>query len=126
MLEKGANLSLGEKQIIAFMRSIIHDPQILILDEATAHMDSITERWISRVSAEIFKNKTMLIIAHRLATLKEVNRILVLHHGELVETGTHQELLKRKGIYHRLYEIQFRKEHLENELPAQLLKEKSL
>ena len=119
ILEKGANLSLGEKQIIAFMRSIIHDPKILILDEATAHMDSITERWIGRVSAEVFKNKTMLVIAHRLATLKAVNRILVLHHGELVETGNHQELLKQKGIYHRLYEIQFRKEHLEKELPSQ-------
>jgi len=124
LLEKGANLSLGEKQILAFMRSIIHDPQILILDEATAHMDSMTERWIGRVSTEIFKNKTMLVIAHRLATLKTVDRILVLHHGELVETGNHQELLKHKGIYHRLYEIQFRKEHLEHEQPVQLLKEK--
>jgi ATP-binding cassette subfamily B protein len=113
IFEKGSNLSVGERQIISFMRALVQDPSILILDEATAHMDLLTEQWIEKISSEAFKDKTVFIIAHRLSTLKSVDRILVLHHGELIEMGSHQELLSREGIYYKLYQIQSRKEELE-------------
>ncbi|MBI1883844.1 MAG: ABC transporter ATP-binding protein [Chlamydiae bacterium] len=113
IFEKGANLSSGERQMIAFIRTLVQNPSILILDEATAHMDSLTEKWIERISKEAFQNRTVFIIAHRLATLKSVSRILVLHHGELVEMGTHSTLLSKKGIYAKLYQLQSRKEALE-------------
>ncbi|MBI1871186.1 MAG: ABC transporter ATP-binding protein [Chlamydiae bacterium] len=114
IFEKGSNLSTGERQIISFMRTLVKNPRILILDEATAHMDSLTEKWIEKVSHFTFEGRTVFIIAHRLSTLKKVNRILVLHHGELVESGTHKELLAHKGIYHKLYLLQSRKEALES------------
>ncbi len=110
--EKGANLSTGEKQIISFVRALLQEPQVLILDEATAHVDLLTEKWIEDVAKETFKEKTVFIIAHRLATLRSVDRILVLHHGELVESGTHFDLLHSRGIYYKLYEIQSRKSEL--------------
>ncbi|MEW6056138.1 MAG: ABC transporter ATP-binding protein [Bdellovibrionota bacterium] len=124
VLEKGSNLSSGERQIVAFLRALAQDPKILILDEATAHVDAITEGWISRVSNEAFQNRTVLVIAHRLATLKSVDRILVLHRGELVESGSHKELLSKGQIYRKLYDIQSRREELlglqqENPLPCQ-------
>ncbi|MBI2606022.1 MAG: ABC transporter ATP-binding protein [Deltaproteobacteria bacterium] len=112
IFERGANLSAGERQIIAFLRALVHDPRILILDEATAHVDVLTEKWIAKVSTGIFANRTVLVIAHRLATLRSVDRIVVLHHGELVESGTHRALLERRGLYHKLYEIQARREEL--------------
>jgi ATP-binding cassette subfamily B protein len=112
VFEKGANLSTGQRQIVSFLRALTHDPRLLILDEATAHVDSITEEWIGEVSADAFKSRTVLIIAHRLATLRSVDRIAVLHHGELVESGTHRQLLARKGVYRKLYEIQSRREEL--------------
>jgi len=113
IFEKGSNLSVGERQIISFMRALVQDPSILILDEATAHMDLLTEQWIEKISSESFKDKTVFIIAHRLSTLKSVDRILVLHQGELIEMGSHQELLSKEGIYYKLYQIQSRKEELE-------------
>lgn len=112
VFERGANLSAGERQIVAFLRALVQDPRILILDEATAHVDMLTEKWIAKVSTGIFADRTVLVIAHRLATLRSVDRIVVLHHGELVESGPHRALLERRGFYHKLYEIQARREEL--------------
>ncbi|MBI3556455.1 MAG: ABC transporter ATP-binding protein [Deltaproteobacteria bacterium] len=112
VFEKGSNLSSGERQIVSFLRALAQNPGVLILDEATAHVDSLTERWIAQLSATAFRGRSVLIIAHRLATLKTVDRILVLHHGELVEAGTHQQLLAKRGLYHKLHEIQSRREEL--------------
>jgi len=114
IFEKGANLSSGERQIIAFLRALASDPKILILDEATAHVDSFTEARLTRLSKDAFENRTVLIIAHRLATLKSVDRILVMHHGKLIESGSHHELLAHgEGLYRKLYEIQSRREQLQ-------------
>lgn len=112
VFEKGANLSAGQKQVISFLRALTQNPPVLILDEATAHVDLRTENWIGGLSQQAFASRTVLVIAHRLATLKKVGRILVLHHGQLVEHGTHHELLSSPGIYRRLYEIQSRREEL--------------
>lgn len=108
--ERGANLSCGERQIISFVRALVQDPKILILDEATAHIDLLTEQWIERVSAELFKDRTVIIIAHRLSTLRSTDKILVMDHGVLVEEGPHEDLLKQNSCYRKLYDIQFRKE----------------
>ncbi len=112
VLEKGANLSTGERQMISFMRTVVQNPSIFVLDEATAHLDPLSEQWIERLSGIVFRNKTVLIIAHRLATLKSVHRILVLHHGELVALGTHTELISKEGIYRKLYQLQLEKEKI--------------
>lgn len=108
--EKGANLSCGERQIISFVRALVQEPQILVLDEATAHIDVLTEQWIERVSNQLFKDKTVLIIAHRLSTLKTASKILVIDHGQLIEEGAHQDLLKHNGYYKKLHDVQFQKE----------------
>ncbi len=112
VVERGNNLSSGERQIIAFIRAMLANPKILIMDEATAHIDLITERWIQDASEYFFKNKTVMIIAHRLATLKDVDRIFVFHQGELKEQGTHSELIIMKNIYYKLYQIQSKREQL--------------
>ena len=112
VFEKGSNLSSGERQLISFLRALTQNPGILILDEATAHVDSLTEQWIAELSSNAFRNRSVVIIAHRLATLSSVDRILVLHHGELAESGTHQQLLASHGLYHKLYEIQSRRDEL--------------
>lgn len=112
VLEKGVNLSAGERQMISFLRALVQNPSILIFDEATAHLDPLTEQWVERISQEAFKKHTVLIIAHRLATLKSVQKILVLHHGELIEMGTHAELISNDGIYRKLYQLQLEKEKL--------------
>jgi len=104
--ERGATLSVGEKQLLAFARVVAFDPRILILDEATAHIDPESERLIQRALATLLEGRTALIIAHRLSTIRKVDRILVFHHGELKESGTHQQLLDHRGIYHRLHELQ--------------------
>ncbi len=112
--EKGMNLSSGERQVISFFRALVADPPIYILDEATAHLDSITESWIEKISETFFVNKTVILIAHRLSTLKKVNRIFVLNSGELVEEGTHETLMKKNGLYKTLYEIQSRRKELQD------------
>lgn len=112
VVERGNNLSAGERQMIAYLRAMIIEPEILILDEATAHVDLLTERWINNASEYFFKNKIVIIIAHRLATFKNVDRIFVFHHGELIEQGTHLELLSLKKMYFKLAQIQSMKEQL--------------
>lgn len=105
--ERGSNLSSGEKQLLSFARALAFDPAVLVLDEATASIDPETERRIQAALHTLLHGRTSILIAHRLATLREVNRILVLHHGRLVEQGSHEELLRlERGIYRALYELQ--------------------
>lgn len=107
IIEKGENLSQGQRQLLSFARTVIHKPQILILDEATANIDTETEVLIQE-SLEKMKNiGTMLVVAHRLSTIQHSDKIIVLQNGEIVESGNHQELLKNKGYYYKLYQLQF-------------------
>jgi ATP-binding cassette subfamily B protein len=105
--ERGASLSVGERQLLSFARALAFDPSILILDEATSSVDSEVEARIEAATNEVMKGRTSLVIAHRLSTVQGVDRLLVFHHGELRETGTHQELLGEGGLYARLHELQF-------------------
>jgi ATP-binding cassette subfamily B protein len=106
--ERGYRLSGGEKQRVALARVILKDPCLLILDEATAHLDSQSEALIQAALERVMKGRTSLVIAHRLSTILAADLILVLDRGELIEQGTHAELLARGGVYARLYETQFR------------------
>jgi ATP-binding cassette, subfamily B, multidrug efflux pump len=106
--ERGAGLSVGQKQLVAIARALAYDPRILILDEATAAIDSETEQRIQEALERLLVGRTSLVIAHRLSTIQRADRILVLHKGELREQGTHQELLSLRGIYYRLYLLQYR------------------
>jgi ABC-type multidrug transport system fused ATPase/permease subunit len=106
--ERGAGLSVGQKQLLAFARALAFDPRILVLDEATAAVDTETERRIQAALERLLEGRTSLVIAHRLSTVQRADRILVLHKGRLAESGTHRELLAQGGIYRRLYELQFR------------------
>ena len=101
---------MGQKQLIAFARALAFDPEILILDEATASIDSETEAWIQQAFDRLLENRTSLVIAHRLSTIQKADRILVLHRGELREQGTHAELLAMNGIYAKLHRLQFQDE----------------
>ncbi len=105
--ERGVTLSMGERQLLSFALALAHDPDILVLDEATAHIDTETEKRIERALAQLLKGRTSIIIAHRLSTIQRADRILVLHMGVLREQGTHRELLAEKGIYYRLHQLQF-------------------
>ena len=106
--EKGYSLSGGERQRIAIARALIHDPRILILDEATAALDTETEKLIQDAITKVTKGRTTFAIAHRLSTLRNANKLLVLDHGRLAEFGTHAELLEQKGIYYKLVMAQHR------------------
>ena len=109
LVERGANLSTGQKQLLAFARSVAFDPEVmLVLDEATANIDSETEALIQESLERLTARRTSIIIAHRLATVRSANRIIVLHHGEIVEQGTHDELLALRGRYFRLWLLQQR------------------
>jgi ATP-binding cassette subfamily B protein len=110
--ERGAGLSVGQKQLIAFARALAFDPRILILDEATSSIDTETEQLIQRALERLLAGRTNLVIAHRLSTVQKADRILVLHKGEVRELGTHQELLAERGIYWKLYQLQFRDQEL--------------
>jgi ATP-binding cassette subfamily B protein len=106
--ERGATLSQGQRQLLSFARALAFDPKILILDEATSSVDTQTELLIQEALDELLKDRTALIIAHRLSTIKHVDRILVIHKGEIWEDGSHEELLARGGLYARLYDLQYR------------------
>jgi len=105
--ERGTSLSVGERQLLSFARALAFDPRILILDEATSSVDSEIEAQIQAALEELMRGRTSLVIAHRLSTVQNANRIIVMHHGELREVGSHEELLKRGELYARLYELQF-------------------
>lgn len=104
--ERGTNLSGGEKQLLAFARVAVRDPKIMVLDEATANLDVKTEAWIQEALDRLLERRTAIIIAHRLSTIRNVDRILVLKRGELVESGSHEELLQQNGLYAGLYKLQ--------------------
>ena len=105
--ERGAGLSVGQKQLISFARALAFDPKILILDEATSSIDTETEQLIQQAVDRVMLERTSLIVAHRLSTVQKCDRILVFHHGELREAGTHNELLTTRGLYWRLYQLQY-------------------
>jgi len=105
--ERGASLSVGERQLLSFARALAFDPLVLVLDEATSSVDSALEAHIEQALDTLMHGRTSIVIAHRLSTVQNADRILVLHHGELREHGTHAELLARGGLYARLYELQF-------------------
>lgn len=106
--ERGATLSVGQKQLISFARALAFDPRILILDEATSSIDTETEQLIQKAIDRLLVGRTSIIVAHRLSTIQKADRIIVMHKGEIREMGTHQELLAQRGIYRRLYELQYK------------------
>ncbi|MDD3050875.1 MAG: ABC transporter ATP-binding protein [Candidatus Cloacimonetes bacterium] len=107
VMERGATFSVGQRQLIAFARVLAYNPAIFILDEATSNIDTETEVLIQDALIKIMKDRTSIIIAHRLSTIQNVDRIIVLHHGEIIEEGNHWQLLEKKGLYYDLYNLQF-------------------
>lgn len=105
--ERGATLSAGQRQLISFARVLLADPRILILDEATSNIDTRTEEALQAGLAQLLKNRTSFVIAHRLSTIENANLICVIDHGQIVERGTHKELMAAKGSYYRLVESQY-------------------
>jgi ATP-binding cassette subfamily B protein len=110
--ERGAGLSVGQKQLISFARALAFDPTILILDEATSSIDTETEQLIQQAVNRVMDDRTSLVVAHRLSTIQKCDRIMVFHHGELRESGTHNELLTERGLYWRLYQLQYSEEKI--------------
>jgi len=112
--ERGASLSMGQRQLICFVRAMVYDPKILILDEATSSVDSETEELVSRACKRMMQGRTSIVIAHRLSTIKGADNILVMHKGQIRETGPHGKLIrKRGGIYRKLYELQYKEQALD-------------
>lgn len=107
VLERGATFSVGQKQLLAFARALAFDPEILILDEATASIDTETELLIQDALQKLLQNRTSIVIAHRLSTIQNADKILVMHHGQIREMGTHTQLLNQNGLYRRLYDLQY-------------------
>lgn len=106
VIEGGSELSQGQRQLISFARTLVTDPKILVLDEATANVDTETENLIQEGLKKLRQGRTTLAIAHRLSTIADANQIIVLDKGRIVERGTHEELLKKKGYYYNLYKLQ--------------------
>ncbi|MDD3478644.1 MAG: ABC transporter ATP-binding protein [Candidatus Izemoplasmatales bacterium] len=110
--ERGNNFSAGQRQLLSFARTLVHKPSVMILDEATANIDTETEEWIQESLHKMMNISTMIIVAHRLSTIQHADKILVMQKGKIIEEGNHQELLKQKGHYYQLYRLQYDKEHL--------------
>jgi ATP-binding cassette subfamily B protein len=110
--ERGSNFSGGQRQLLSLARVLVFEPEILVMDEATSSVDTETEALIQDALEKVMRNRTCLIIAHRLSTIRNADRIIVLHHGEVREIGTHAELMDKRGIYHRLYQLQYEREEL--------------
>jgi ATP-binding cassette, subfamily B, multidrug efflux pump len=116
--ERGSGFSTGQKQLITFARALAHNPRFLILDEATSSVDTETELRVREALGRLVEGRTSLVIAHRLSTIQRANRILVMHKGQLRESGTHQELLAQRGIYWKLYQLQYKDQELANGKPG--------
>jgi len=110
--ERGATLSVGQKQLLAFARALVTNPEILILDEATSSVDTETEQLIQNAITELLKDRTSIVIAHRLSTIQHADKIVVMHKGEIREMGTHQELLSLGGLYFKLYKLQYKEQEI--------------
>jgi ABC-type multidrug transport system fused ATPase/permease subunit len=110
--ERGATLSVGQKQLVSFARALAYDPKILILDEATSSVDTETEILIQKAIENLLIGRTAIVIAHRLSTIQSADKIIVLHKGEIRETGNHQELLAKRGIYYKLYQLQYKDQEI--------------
>jgi ATP-binding cassette subfamily B protein len=110
--ERGSNFSGGQRQLLALARVLVYQPEILVMDEATSSVDTETEALIQDALEKVMRNRTCLLIAHRLSTIRNADRIIVLHHGEVRETGSHAELMENRGIYYRLYQLQYEREEL--------------
>ena len=111
--ERGSSLSAGQKQLVSFARALVHDPKILILDEATSNVDTHTELLVREALERLLAERTSIVIAHRLSTIQKADRIVVLHKGRVREVGTHQELLAERGIYYKLYQLQYKEQEVE-------------
>jgi ATP-binding cassette subfamily B protein len=111
--ERGSNLSVGQRQLLAFARALAFDPRILVLDEATSSVDTQTEIVIQRALQRLLAGRTSIVIAHRLSTIKNSDRIIVMHKGQVKEEGSHAQLLAFGGIYHRLYQLQYKEQEIE-------------
>ena len=116
--ERGYRLSGGERQRLAIARVILEDPRLIILDEATSSLDSVSERLIQRALEPLLRERTALVIAHRLSTVLNADQILVMDNGRIAERGTHRELLALNGLYTRLYEAQFQEQELQADVGA--------
>jgi ATP-binding cassette subfamily B protein len=110
--ERGSNFSGGQRQLLALARVLVFQPEILVLDEATSSIDTETESLIQDALERVMRHRTCLVIAHRLSTIRNADRIIVLHHGEVREMGSHAELMEKRGIYHRLYQLQYEREQV--------------
>jgi len=108
VMERGATLSVGQRQLISFVRAMVHDPKIIVLDEATSSVDSETEELIQKAIEKLMKGRTAIVIAHRLSTIQEANKIIVVDKGEIKEEGTHEQLLVKEGFYANLYRMQYK------------------
>lgn len=118
MAERGATLSTGQKQLICFARALVHDPKILVLDEATSNVDPSTEKLIQRAIEVLMRGRTSLIVAHRLSTVQQCGNILVFDNGRVLERGSHQELLAKRGFYYNLYLLQWGRMNSDDSTPA--------
>ena len=116
--ERGSNFSGGQRQLLSLARVLVFQPEILVMDEATSSVDTETEMLIQDALEKVMRDRTCLLIAHRLSTIRNADRIIVLHHGEVREIGSHAELMERRGIYHRLYQLQYEREELRLTLPS--------
>jgi len=110
--ERGSNFSVGQRQLLSLARVLVFRPEILVMDEATSSVDTETEALIQDALEKVMRDRTCLLIAHRLSTIRNADRIIVLHHGEVREMGSHAELMEKRGIYHRLYQLQYEREEL--------------
>jgi ABC-type multidrug transport system fused ATPase/permease subunit len=124
--ERGAGLSVGQKQLISFARALLRDPSILILDEATSSIDPYTDLLIRRAMRVLLKNRTSIIIAHRLSTVRNADEIFVINDGKIVEEGNHKQLMRKQGLYRHLYEMQFKEPEIEETIKPQTLQPRDL